>query len=76
MPAKSEVQQQAAGAALAAQRGEIAVSELTGASLGMYKSMTAEELEHLAGTKTKGLPKRKKRKGRAASRLASHGVPK
>ena len=59
MPAKSENQQQAAGAALAAKRGEIPVKDLYGAAKQMYKSMTAEELEHLAKTKTKGLPKKK-----------------
>ena len=59
MPAKSENQQQAAGAALAAKRGEIPVKDLYGASKKMYGSMTTEELEDFAGTKTKGLPKKK-----------------
>jgi len=61
MPAKSKVQQQAAGAALAAKRGEIPVSKLRGASLRMYHNMTATQLEHFAGTKTKRLPKRKRK---------------
>jgi len=62
MPAKSQNQQQAAGAALAAKRGKIPVSKLYGAALQMYKSMTATELEHYATTKRKGLPERKHRK--------------
>lgn len=62
MPAKSKAQQQAAGAALAAKRGKIPVSELWGAALDMYKSMTAAELEEYAGTKTKSLPKHKAEK--------------
>lgn len=56
MPAKSQAQQKAAGAALAAKRGEIKVSELFGASKQMYESMTEKELEELAETKRKGLP--------------------
>jgi len=59
MPAKSENQQQAAGAALAAKRGKIPVEDLYGASKKMYESMSKEELEEFAGTKTKGLPKKK-----------------
>lgn len=62
MPAKSKAQQQAAGAALAAQRGEIPVSQLKGASKSMYKSMTAAQLKEYAGTKRKGLPRRVKKK--------------
>ena len=58
MPAKSKKQQQAAGLALAAKRGEIAVSSLKGSALGMYNSMTAEQLEDYAGTPTKSLPTR------------------
>ena len=56
MPAKSQAQQKAAGAALAAKRGEIKVSELIGASKEMYESMTEKELEEYAETKLKGLP--------------------
>lgn len=59
MPAKSKVQQQAAGAALAAKRGEIPVSQLKGASRSMYYSMTTAELREFAGTKLKGLPRKK-----------------
>ena len=56
MPAKSKAQQMAAGAALAAKRGDIKKSELKGASRSMVDSMTEEELRHLAGTKRKGKP--------------------
>jgi Protein of unknwon function (DUF3008) len=56
MPAKSAAQQKAAGAALAAKRGEIKVSELQGASKEMYKSMTEKELDEMASTKRKGKP--------------------
>lgn len=56
MPAKSQAQQKAAGAALAAKRCEIKVSELFGASKQMYESITEKELEELAETKRKGLP--------------------
>jgi hypothetical protein len=56
MPAKSQAQQKAAGAALAAKRGEIKKSELKGASKSMEKSMTEKELDELASTKRKGKP--------------------
>jgi hypothetical protein len=56
MPAKSKAQQKAAGAALAAKRGDQKVSGLKGASKSMYRSMTEEELDELASTKRKGKP--------------------
>ena len=56
MPAKSQAQQQAAGAALAAKRGETPVSKLQGASREMYDSMSEKELEEFAETKRRGLP--------------------
>ncbi|CAA0090758.1 Uncharacterised protein [Starkeya nomas] len=56
MPAKSKAQQMAAGAALAAKRGETSKSELRGASKSMEKSMSEKELEELASTKRKGKP--------------------
>jgi hypothetical protein len=59
MPATSKAQQKAAGAALAAKRGEIKKSELIGASKGMYESMSEKELEEFASTKRKGLPEKK-----------------
>lgn len=57
MPAKSKKQQMGAGAALAAKRGEAPKSSLKGASKSMAGSMTERELEELAGTKRKNLPK-------------------
>lgn len=56
MPAKSKAQQKAAGAALAAKRGDEKVSELKGASKSMYKSMSETELDDMASTKRKGKP--------------------
>ena len=56
MPAKSKAQQKAAGAALAAKRGEAKTSELKGASKSMAKSMSEKELHDLASTKRKGKP--------------------
>lgn len=61
MPAKSKAQQKAAGAALAAKRGEMAKSRLKGASRDMEKSMTEKELEELAETKRKKLPDKKQK---------------
>jgi len=58
MPATSKKQQQAAGAALSAKRGETKKSALKGASREMYESMSEEELEKLAGTKRKKLPEK------------------
>lgn len=54
--AKSKAQQQAAGAALAAKRGEQKVSELQGASKEMYESMSEEELDEMASTPRDDLP--------------------
>lgn len=56
MPAKSKAQQKAAGAALAAKRGDIKKSELQGASKSMEKSMSEKQLEDFASTKHKGKP--------------------
>ena len=56
MPAKSGAQQKAAGAALAAKRGELKVSSLKGASKSMYESMSERELDEMASTKRKGKP--------------------
>ena len=60
MPAKSKVQQMAAGAALSAKRGERKKSSLRGASKQMYESMTESDLVELASTKRKGKPTRKR----------------
>lgn len=59
MPAKSKSQQKAAGAALAAKRGEMKKSELKGASRSMEKSMSEKELREMASTSRKGKPEHK-----------------
>ncbi|MFP1631835.1 DUF3008 family protein [Zhengella sp. ZM62] len=59
MPAKSKAQQMAAGAALAAKRGEMKKSELKGASKDMADSMSRKELEEMASGKRKAEPERK-----------------
>lgn len=64
MPAKSKKQQQAAGVALSAKRGQTPVSKLRGAALSMYRSMTVKELKEFAGTPRKKLPTRVKPKRR------------
>lgn len=58
MPAKSKKQQMAAGAALAAKRGEKSKSSLRGASKSMASSMSKKELEEMAHAKRKKLPTR------------------
>lgn len=59
MPAKSQAQQKAAGAALSAKRGDTKVKDLKGASKSMYKSMSEKELDDMASTKRKGKPEHK-----------------
>ncbi len=59
MPAQSKAQQRAAGAALAAKRGEVDPDTLAPASRDMFDSMTEDELEELASTKLDGLPEHK-----------------
>ena len=61
-PSKSRQQQKASGMALAAKRGKMPISHLKGAAKEMAKSMTEAQLEEFASTKTKGLPKRAKKK--------------
>ena len=56
MPAKSSAQQKAAGAALAAKRGETSVGDLKGPSREMYDSMSEKELEDMASTERSGKP--------------------
>lgn len=56
MPAKSQAQQKAAGAALAAKRGEVPKTRLKGASREMYETMTEKELDELATVKRSKLP--------------------
>ena len=62
MPAKSKAQQKAAGAALAAKRGDEKVSDLKGPSKSMYKSMSEKELDEMASTKRKGKPEHDSKK--------------
>lgn len=56
MPAKSKAQQKAAGAALAAKRGDMSKGELRGASKSMAGSMSEKELQDMASTPRKGKP--------------------
>lgn len=56
MPAKSKAQQQAAGTALSAKRGETKVSELEGPAKEMYESMSEAELEEMASASRKDKP--------------------
>jgi hypothetical protein len=59
VPAKSQAQQKAAGAALSAKRGEQRVSDLKGASRSMEQSMNEQQLEELASARRKGKPQHK-----------------
>ncbi len=59
MPAKSAAQQQAAGAALSAKRGQTPKSKLRGASKSMAESMSEAQLKEMAATPRKGKPRRK-----------------
>ncbi len=59
MKAKSKAQQKAAGAALAAKRGDAKVGDLQGASKDMYDSMSEAELEEMASTPREDLPESK-----------------
>ena len=52
----SKAQQQAAGAALSAKRGDTKVGDLQGASKDMYDSMSEAELEEMASTDRSDLP--------------------
>ncbi|CDO38029.1 MULTISPECIES: DUF3008 family protein [Novosphingobium] len=56
MPAKSKAQQKAAGAALAAKRGNASKSDLKGASREMFESMSEKQLEDFAGVSRKDKP--------------------
>lgn len=59
MPAQSQAQQKAAGAALSAKRGDTPKTKLKGASKSMESSMSEKQLEELASTKRKGKPEHK-----------------
>jgi hypothetical protein len=52
----------AAGAALAAKRGERSRSSLKGASRQMARSLSESQLEDFAKTKRKNLPRKKSKK--------------
>ncbi|MDP3400039.1 MAG: DUF3008 family protein [Brevundimonas sp.] len=56
MPAKSQAQQKAAGAALSARRGDTPKSGLKGASKSMAESMSEKELEEMASSSRKDKP--------------------
>lgn len=56
--AVSQDQQQAAGAAYAAKKGDSNPDDLFGSSKEMYDSMTKDELKDKASTKHKGLPEK------------------
>jgi hypothetical protein len=58
MPAKSQAQQKAAGAALSAKRGDTPKSKSRGASKQMAESMSEKQLDEMASTKRKGKPQR------------------
>ncbi|MBB3900388.1 DUF3008 family protein [Roseococcus suduntuyensis] len=58
MPAKSQQQQKAAGAALAARRGDMPKSRLKGASKSMAESMDEAELRKMAHARRSELPRR------------------
>ena len=78
MPAKSSKQQMAAGAALAAKRGDRPKKALKGASKSMAASMSEKQLEELASTGSrKKLPKRagggKKSSGKKSGAKKSSG---
>jgi len=59
MPARSKKQQMAAGASLAAKRGERSKAGLKGASREMVDSMSERQLREFASTKRRGLPRKK-----------------
>lgn len=59
MPAKSNAQRKAAGAALQAKRREKKVGDLKGASKGMDGLTSEEEREVLAATHRTQLPEKK-----------------
>ena len=60
MPAKSKAQQRAAGAALAAKRGEQDKADLKSPARDMLASITEAELKEMASTKRKGKPEHRK----------------
>lgn len=59
MPAKSQAQQKAAGAALSAKKGDTKVGDLKGAAKSMHDSMSKPQLEEMAHTSRSGKPQHK-----------------
>ena len=60
MPARSKKQQMAAGAALAAKRGERSKASLKGASREMVETMSEQQLREFASTKRRSLPRKRR----------------
>ncbi len=56
MKARSQARQKAAGAALAARRGDVSRRKLQGAYRQMAETMTGSELRDMASTKHAGKP--------------------
>ncbi|NTX32393.1 DUF3008 family protein [Burkholderia pyrrocinia] len=56
MPAKSQAQQRAAGAALSARRGRTKMKDLKPPAKSMAESMSEKELENMASTPVHGKP--------------------
>ncbi|VWC38551.1 DUF3008 family protein [Burkholderia lata] len=59
MPAKSQAQQRAAGAALSAKRGKTKMKDLKPPAKSMARSMSEKELEKMASTPRRGKPEHK-----------------
>jgi len=59
MPARSKKQQMAAGAALAAKRGERSKASLKGASREMAETMSEQQLREFASSRRRGLPRKR-----------------
>lgn len=72
MPATSEAQRKAAGAALAVSRGQAPKSSLKGASLGMLKSMSGSQLADFASKPRTTREVMGKHPGVGASGKSSH----
>ena len=60
MPARSKKQQMAAGAALAAKRGECSKASLKGASREMVETMSEQQLREFDSSKRRGLPPKRR----------------
>ncbi|WP_175970552.1 DUF3008 family protein [Burkholderia sp. BCC0322] len=60
MPAKSQAQQRAAGAALSAKRGKTKMKDLKPPAKSMARSMSEKELEKMASTPRRGKPEHKR----------------